>query len=127
MAEPLYTIPDVLLAEYNLRPGGATSYRCNDAAAVQVPVGRIRGPVIAPGRRGYTLERLRNVLAGIAAGADLPPVPVYFEPADDTVYLLDGAHRLAVTAALGFAEIPCKPVTRDEAETFYNYPAGQRT
>jgi ParB-like nuclease domain len=92
---------------------------------VFIPVTSVLGPTIAPGGRGYKVERLRNILAAIAAGKPLPPVPIYLEPVDGRVILLDGAHRLAASAACGYPEIPCRPVTRSEAEEFYRYPDGQ--
>jgi ParB-like chromosome segregation protein Spo0J len=70
-------------------------------------------------------EKLRPILAAIAAGNVLPPVPVYIEPADGRWVLLDGAHRFGVSIACGFPEIPCCLVTRAEADEFYRYPDGQ--
>jgi hypothetical protein len=124
----MYTVPDNLRAEYGLTPGGAAlrAYACEDPAAVMVSVTGVWGPVIAPGRRGYSPVKLRPILQAIAAGIPLPPVPVYLEPADGRLVLLDGAHRLGAAVACGYAEIPCYPVTREEAEARYGYPDGQR-
>lgn len=122
----LYEVPAALFAEFGLRPGGAATpcYRCDDPRAVRVAIQRIRGPTIAPGRRGLDADRLRPLVRGIAEHASIPAVPVYQEPGDTV--LLDGAHRLAVSLAYGYTEIPCQPETSDEAEGRYGYPWGQR-
>jgi hypothetical protein len=122
----LYEVPAALFAEFGLRLGGATKrcYRCDDEGAVLVPVKQIRGPIIGPGKRGLDEQRLRSILSGIALDVAMPAVPVYPEPDGDTV-LLDGAHRFAVSLAYGFRELPCQPLTRDQAEGSYGYPWGQ--
>jgi hypothetical protein len=123
-----YSVPDNLLIDYGLTPGGAANraYPCTDPAAVIVAVTGVWGPGIAPGRRGYSPIKLRPILQAIAAGTPLPPVPVYLDPADGRLILLDGAHRLGAAVACGYAEIPTHPVTREEAELRYGYPNGQR-
>ena len=123
----LYSVPSEVFLEAGLRPGGATSsaYRCDDAGAVLIRLVDIRGPQIGPGRRGYDPERLRSLVAAIARGTSLPPVPVFRESSDVRAVLLDGAHRFAVSIAYGCVEIPCELVARDEAELRYRYPSGQ--
>lgn len=123
----LFSVPDALLAEYGLRRGSvaAPSYPCGEVEAVLIPLCDIRGPVIEPRRRGYQLQRLRPVLAAIAAGQPLPAVPVYRDPGTRLAVLLDGAHRFGVSLALGYRDIPCRLVSLEEAETMYRYPDGQ--
>jgi hypothetical protein len=67
----LYDVPAALFAEVGLDPGGARgegAYRFDDPTAVLIPLDQIRAPAIGPGRRGYKVERLRPVLAAVAAG-----------------------------------------------------------
>jgi hypothetical protein len=121
----VYNVSDALLAEYGLRRGHAIgrSYPCDDSSAVLLPVGHVRCPVIGPSGRGLQVERLRPLLAAIATGMPLPPVPVYREPG--RAVLLGGVHRFAVSLACGYPEIPCRAVTLAEAQESYRYPEGQ--
>lgn len=123
----LYSVPSELFLDAGLRPGCATTpaYRCDHAGAVLIRLVDIRGPQIGPGRRGYDPERLRSVVAAIATGVSLPPVPVFRESSGVPAVLLDGAHRFAVSIAYGYVEIPCELVARDMAELGYCYPSGQ--
>jgi hypothetical protein len=124
---PLYDVPAKLLAEFGLRPGGATvsSYKCNDPNAVMVPVGELIPPVLGV-RRGLDPKRLRGVLAAVVGGRPLPPLPVFRELGAPRATILDGAHRYYVSVAYGFASVPCEFISRDDAEVSYRYPVGQR-
>ena len=124
----MYEVPAALFAEAGLRIDGAASrsYRCDDASAALLPLAEVRGPVIAPHKRGLDRDRLRAVITGTAAGSAMPPVPVYREPGEPVAVLLDGAHRFAVSIAYGYQEIPCRMVTRQAAEGSYGFPDGQR-
>lgn len=93
------------------------------ANAVSIPVAELRGP---PDSRGYDPERLHRALLAFAAGTPWDAVPVYREPGERVAVALDGAHRLAVAKAIGLKAIPCRLLTRDEAEGGYCYPEGQR-
>jgi hypothetical protein len=124
---PLYDVPAKLLAEFGLRPSGATvsSYRCNDPNSVLVPVGELIPPVLGV-RRGLDPKRLHSVLAAIAGGTALAPLPVFREIGAPRATILDGAHRYYVSVAYGFTSVPCEFISRDDAEVSYRYPEGQR-
>src|SRR5579871_4141280 len=106
--EPLYVVPDALLAEFGLQPCCATapSYRCDDPAAVLVPVGELIPPILGPDRRGLMPERLRWVLESISTGRPLDAIPVYREDGAQYVTILDGAHRYFASVKCGFSLIP---------------------
>lgn len=127
-APKLYTVPAELFAAAGLRPGGATerSFRCESAGIAFVPIAQIRGPTIAPGKRGLDRDRLDSIISGIAAGVALPPVPVYWEAEESKAVLLDGAHRFAVSIVYGFCEMPSLILSIEEARDGYNYPESQR-
>ena len=127
-APKLYTVPTELFTAVGLRPGGAVgrSFRCEHADVAFVPIAQIRGPTIAPGKRGLDRDRLSSIISGIAGGVALPPVPVCWEAEGSKAVLLDGAHRFAVSIAYGFCEIPSLILSIEEARDGYNYPEGQR-
>lgn len=79
-----------MLAVYGLQPVRAPDRRCDEPGAELVPLAELR----VPATRGLDPERLRRLLAGVAAGAALPAVPVFREP--DAVVVLVGMHRVAV-------------------------------
>ena len=121
-------VPDALLAEFGLQPYSATapSYRCDDPAAVLVPIGKLIPPKLGPDRRSLVRERLRRVLASIAAGQPLDAIPVFREDGAQCATILDGAHRYFASVKCGFSSIPCKELSRDAAELGFRYPDGQR-
>lgn len=106
-------VPDELLAECDLRPGGATSeaYRCTDRAAVLAPLAVVCGPQA----RLLNRERLVKILRGFRDGADLPPVVAYAEATAGAIELLQGVHRWRASLAYGFTYIPCVLVSLTEA------------
>ena len=126
--EPLYEVPDVLLAEFGLRPCRSTapSYRCDDPAAVRIPVGELIPPILGPNRRGLMPKRLRRVLELIATGQPLDAIRVYREDCARCATILDGTHRFFVSVKCGFSSIPCKELSRSDAVLRFRYPAGQR-
>jgi hypothetical protein len=121
-AAAIYEIPDSMLTEYRLERSAAKSaaYRCADPNMVLIPFGALRVPT----GRALDPVRLRRLLQAVAAGEPLPAVPVFREP--NQAVVLDGMHRFAVAAALGFASLPCVELTLEDARDFYLYPEGQR-
>ena len=113
----LREIPEAMLAEYGLKPGGAESYRCDDPTAKPVWMGN----VLAPQGRGLNEEAVRSLLSGVRDSAALPPVVVVAEGVAEHVTLLDGLHRYQVSVALGFRSIPCIQVSVEEAVSGYGY------
>jgi ParB-like chromosome segregation protein Spo0J len=97
----------------------SASYRCSDVNAVHVPVEEI----IAPFGRKLNEQALRKVLAGIREDAAIDPVVVFHEPGASRTFLLDGMHRWRVSVNLQYLVIPCRFVTREEAEVSYGYSA----
>lgn len=126
--EVFYEVPDALLAEFGLQPYRATvpSYRCDDPAAVLVPIGELIPPILGPGRRGLAPERLRWVLKSIATGQPLDAIPVFREDGAICATILNGAHRYYVSVKCGFSSMPCKEQSREDAELLFVYPDGQR-
>jgi hypothetical protein len=112
----LSDVPDSLLAEYGFHRGGAPamSYTCSEPAAVLVPIGEVSGP---DGRK-LNEEWVRSLLRGIRDGAELPPIVVVRHPGAPRAQLVNGAHRLHVSAALRFPMIPCLHLSRDEADAY---------
>ena len=126
--EALYAVPDSLLAEFGLQSYRATalSYRCDDPAAVLIPVGELKPPILGPDRRGLAPDRLRRVFKSIASGQPLDAIPVFREDGAKYTTMLDGAHRYFASVKCGFSSIPCKELSRDDAELLFRYPDGQR-
>src|SRR6185437_8794275 len=108
----VYSASAAMLSEFGLSPGNAPPYRCADPKAVPIPVSELHWPR----GRGLDPARLRRVLGIIARREPLAPVPVYREPGSPVAVVLDGAHRLAVSIALGYDTVPCELLSRDEAE-----------
>jgi hypothetical protein len=112
-------VSDSLLAEYGLSRGAAinATYRCSHQAAIPVPL----GDVIVPASRKLNEEALRDILRGIRENADIDPIDVFREPGATRVTLLDGLHRWNVSMALALPMIPCRHVSRGEAEGGFGY------
>jgi hypothetical protein len=123
----LYEVPDSLLVEFALQPGSGQIIRCVAAGTIDVPLAELRGPSIAPGRRGLRADRLRSILSAIAAGTPMESaVPIFREEGSAQAVILNGAHRHAIAVKLGCSTLPCRFVTLDEAELLYDYPDGQQ-
>jgi hypothetical protein len=107
-------VPDYLLAEIGLRRGGATeaSYRCADSLAVLVPLVEISGPK----DRLLNEDRLRDMLRGVHERSPLPPIDVFRGQDAPLATLVHGAHRWRMSLALGYPMIPCRHLTRWEAD-----------
>jgi len=63
MSAEVYEVPDALLMEAGLGAGSGIVIRCDVPGCVHVPLTELRGPVIAPGKRGLKLARLRRILS----------------------------------------------------------------
>lgn len=126
--DALYVVPDAILTEFGLQPYCATtaSYRCDDPAAVLVPLGELIPPILGPDRRGLTPSRLRRILEAIATGQSLDAIPVYREDGAKCATILGGTHRYFASEKCGFSSIPCMELSREDAELLYRYPEGQR-
>src|SRR5690348_5847933 len=88
-----------------------SAYRVSSSAEFAtaiVPVGEIDPPSRVPGKQWFVRHRMIDVLRGIRAGDELPPVPVH-EPPGQPVFryaVRDGMHRLYASAAAGFKFLP---------------------
>lgn len=126
MSELVYEVPDALLMEAGLGVGSGIVIRCDEPGCVQVPLAELRGPIIAPGKRGLSVDRLRRILSAIAYDtAMVKAVRIFREDGAAQAAILDGAHRYAVALKLGCATLPCRYVDRVEAEVRYRYLEGQ--
>jgi hypothetical protein len=92
----------------------ASAYR-STAASATILLRDIEPPPRATPNdwRGFDRERLISVLSGIAAGADIPPVPVdELRPINDwsqqpyKYRVRDGFHRYYASIAAGFRKLP---------------------
>ena len=109
-------IPDSMLADYDQRAGATTavSYRCTDQSAVLEPLTEIRGPP----QRLLNEASLRYHLGLIRDRQSIEPVWVYRALGAPTATLVDGVHRWRLSLALGYAKIPCRHLTKDEAAEY---------
>lgn len=113
-----FEIPDAWLTEASIDgfTRTAPAYR-STAAAVAVPLREIEPPYRTPSTtkdwRGFDRSRFMSVLNGIAAGAEIEPVPLLELPAGDFVNrapyryrVRDGYHRFYASIAVGFECLP---------------------
>jgi len=115
-------VPDDLLAECGLRPGGASapSYRCTDVSAILVPVASVIGRM----DRKLNRDDLARILRGFRDGAPMPAILVFCETEPPGIHLIHGAHRWRASLAFGFTQIPAILLERWEAEEAgYQRPA----
>ena len=105
-----------MLADYGQRAGGTTavSYRCNDQNVVLELLAEIRGPA----QRLLNEASLRYHLGLIRDRLSIEPVWVYRALGAPTATLVDGVHRWRLSLALGYAKIPCRHLTKDEAAEY---------
>jgi hypothetical protein len=123
MSELVYEVPDALLMEAGLGVGSGIAIRCDEPGCVHVPLDELRGPIIAPGKRGLKLDRLRRILLAIADDtAMVKAVRIYREDGAAQAVILNGAHRYAVAHKLGCATLPCIYLSREDAVTGFRYP-----
>jgi len=123
MSAEVYEVPDALLREAGLGAGSGIVIRCDMPGCVHVPLTALRGPVIAPGKSGLKLARLRRILSAIADDAPMATaVPIFREEGAAQAVILDGAHRYAVALKLGCATLPCIYVSREDAVLGFRYP-----
>jgi len=115
----LTEVTDELLAGCGLRRGGATtrSYRCVAEHTLQLAIDRL----VLPTGRKLNRETLIQILSGFRNRDALPSVPVFHDVEANTVTVLDGMHRVAASRAFGFADIPCTPVSAEDAELLYGF------
>lgn len=113
----LAAVPLALLAEYGLpeAAAGRDSYRCDDAGVTLVAIKNTRAPLA----RMLNEAAVRGLLRGIRANASIPPIHVISE--QGKVRLLNGLHRLRVSIAVGFTQIPARFLSLEEAEGAYGY------
>jgi hypothetical protein len=117
-----FEVPDDWWAEAGMASFEATA-NCYFHAGVPavVPLVQIepptRNPDVRPEWRGFDRPRLISVLNGIAAGAELPPVPLQvianghdFPPAPFIYRVRDGFHRFYASIAAGFTHLPAEYV-----------------
>lgn len=121
-ATAVYEVSDQLLAEYGLRRGvvALSAYSCADSDAVLISLAELR----VPAHRGLAPDRLRRILLAVSTRKPLPAVPLFREP--NCAIVLDGMHRYAVAAAVGYSSLPCLSLPLEEARDIYLYPEGQR-
>jgi hypothetical protein len=112
-------VPDDLLAECGLRRGGASTsaYQCTDPDAVLVALSVLTGP----SHRKLNRDDLAKILRGFKDGDAIPPVDVFYDADNATTNLLHGAHRWKASLAFGFTLIPCKAMSREDAEGGFGY------
>jgi hypothetical protein len=93
------------------------AYRSTTAATHTIPLRELEPPFRFPEApkdfRGFDRERMTHVLARIAAGAEIDPVPVLILPpladisrAPFRYRVLDGVHRFYASVAAGFECLP---------------------
>lgn len=112
-----FEIPDdcwIQAGMQGFRPLGRAYCAC--AAATPIPLREIEPPFRLPeyplDRGGFDRARLISLLSGIAAGADIQPVPVIelvrceFPPAPFRYRVRDGMHRFYASVAAGFECLP---------------------
>jgi hypothetical protein len=118
----VYEVPDALLMEAGLGVGSGIVIRCDEPGCVHVPLAELRGPIIAPGKRGLKLDRLRRILLAIADDTAMTKaVRIYREDGAAQAVVLNGAHRYAVAIKLGCATLPCIYVSREDAVAEFRY------
>ncbi len=115
-----FEIPDDWLAETGLVgfTPSSEAYR-STAGAMLIPLRHIEPPFRSPGCpkdfRGFDRARLLSVLNGIAAGAEIEPVPLLILPRPDyslapfPYRVLDGFHRFYASIVAGFECVPAFP------------------
>jgi hypothetical protein len=110
-----FEIPDAWWAEAGMTGfiPKHPAYR-STAAASRIPLRNIEPPVRFPERlhdwRGFERHRLVKILSGIAANAEIEPVPVYeLQPVPllpIRYQVIDGYHRYYASVAAGFDCLP---------------------
>ena len=125
---PEFGVSDDLLRSYGLRRGAShlVTYCCPSPDAVEIPIDRLSGRKIAAAGQTVDPQRLERIVKSLSRGELIDAIPVYREPAaKQPLVLLDGAHRLAILAALGFRSVWCRYVSREDAQTLYGFAEGE--
>ncbi len=92
----------------------AVSYGCAAQDAELIPLSDIRGP-----SRKLNAEALEHLIRRIRDHADIDPATIFHN--GKVANLLDGMHRWRLSIACGFTHLPCRRVSREDAELLYRY------
>jgi hypothetical protein len=92
-------------------------YRCDDPAAVEVPIENIEARPIGPGLRGFVEWRLYDVILALKKDIALPPIIAFQRP--HSALLIEGLYRYLASQSCGYPRIPTRFVSRKAAEAFY--------
>jgi hypothetical protein len=92
-------------------------YRCDDPAAVEVPIENIESRPIGPGLKGFVEWRLYDVILALKNDIALPPIIAFQRP--NSALLIEGNYRYWASKSCGYLRIPTRFVSRKAAEAFY--------